>query len=245
MKIRLELIEVLKDIILTISFLSRIPTGRLKIDFSREGIRRMPAYFPLVGYLPGFIYFLTAGFSDSIPIKILGVAIAFYLFDLFHFDGLLDMLDGFLNQSSKERRLQIMSKGDVGPFAVFYGTLYVIAFYETFKILSPIDYLYGSAFGRYAIVILTLLSKPAKEEGLGALLFPPEKSNILKASLFLLPLLILSPLKFSISLAIAILSAYAIKNLSEAKIGGITGDVMGGTCLIAQVIILLSLSVFS
>lgn len=241
---RLEPMEALKDIILTLSFLSRIPIGKIKMDFSHERIRKTPAYFTLVGYLPGFIYFLTAIFRDSIPIKILGLSISFYLFDLFHFDGLLDTLDGFLNQSSKERRLQIMSRGNVGPFAVFYGILYVIAFYETFQILEPIDYLYGSVFGRYAMVILIFSSKPAKEEGLGALLFPTERSNLLKASLFPLPLLILSPIKFSISFAIAILLAYTIKKLSETKIDGITGDVMGGTCLIAQIIILLSLSTF-
>lgn len=223
----------------TLSFISRLPIdlGHLR-DFDLR-VKRIPCYFALVGYLPGFIYFLTAVFGENFVFRIFGIAIGFYLFDLFHFDGLLDMFDGFLNQSDKDKRLQIMSRGDVGPFAVFYGTLYVIAFYNTFSCLDPIDFVYASVFARYSMTILIRISKPAKSTGLGAVLFPSCKFCLLVGILFSAPLLCLSLLKYFVSLSISLLTAVLIKVISEKKIDGVTGDVIGGTSMLSQLFILL------
>ncbi|MFN4190410.1 MAG: adenosylcobinamide-GDP ribazoletransferase [Pseudothermotoga sp.] len=229
----------LKDLLITLSFISRLPINLSQIeDFDRR-IKRIPCYFTLVGYLPGLIYFVTGTFSENLTFRIFGIAVGFYLFDLFHFDGLLDMFDGFLNQSDKEKRLQIMAKGDVGPFAVFYGTLYVIAFYNTFSILDPIDFAYASVFARYSMTILLKISKPAKSTGLGALLFPPCKLCPLIGILFSTPFLLFSRLKYLVSLFICLLTAFLVKLISERKIDGVTGDVIGGTAMLTQLFILL------
>ncbi len=229
----------IKDLLVTLSFISRIPiTYRYSKDFDLR-VKRISCYFTLVGYFPGLIYFFTTVLSKNMALRTLGIAVGFYLFDLFHFDGLLDMLDGFLNQSDKDRRLEIMAKGNVGPFAVFYGTLYVIAFYNTFSILDPIDFVYASVFARYSMTILLKISKPAKSTGLGAILFPPCKLCPLIGILFSTPFLFFSWLKYLISLFICLLTAFLVKLVSERKIDGVTGDVMGAAAMLTQLFILL------
>ncbi|MFN3327613.1 MAG: adenosylcobinamide-GDP ribazoletransferase, partial [Fervidobacterium pennivorans] len=133
--------EALTDFLLTLSFISRLPVKIKNIDEWEKRIKRIPVYFPVIGYIPGTIYSIGVLFAHSLSnYKLLfifgAMAIGYYFFDLFHFDGLLDMFDGFLNQSNKERRLEIMSKGNVGPFAVFYGMLYILLFYQLMSTLN-------------------------------------------------------------------------------------------------------------
>ncbi|AMW33261.1 cobalamin-5'-phosphate synthase [Fervidobacterium changbaicum] len=244
-----KLYDFVSDLALSLSFISRIPVKIKNLDSWEARIKRVPIYFPAVGYIPGLIYglgnFLSKQFSDfKLPILFLSTALGFYFFDLFHFDGLLDMLDGFLNQSNKERRLEIMSKGNVGPFAVFYGTLYVILFYELLPTLNWYHFIFASVFGRYAMDVLLVFSKPAKSTGLGAVLFPYEKFYTLYASMFLTPLIFTNYIAFLVSFSLSWLVGFAVSKISEKKIGGITGDVLGGTCLIAQMVVLLAGYVF-
>jgi len=241
--------EVLTDFLLTLSFISRLPVKIKNIDEWEKRIKRIPVYFPVIGYIPGTIYsigvLLAHSLSNCKLLFIFGaMAIGYYFFDLFHFDGLLDMFDGFLNQSNKERRLEIMSKGNVGPFAVFYGMLYILLFYQLMSTLNWQAFLFASVFGRYEMALLLTFSKPAKPNGLGAILFPYNKRYTAYSMIFLIPLLFISPLMFFTSFALTITTAYLISRVSEIKIGGITGDVLGGSCLISQMVVLLAFYIF-
>ncbi len=238
------MVNVLEEIALAFSFLSRLPIQFGNVNDWEAKVKKMPAYFPLVGYIPGFIYYfgslLQSKYQEfNVLISMLFISLGFYFFDLFHFDGLLDMFDGFLNQSSKERKLEIMSKGNVGPFAVFYGTLYVIVFWELFKRSSPIVFLFGSVFGRYTMDVVMLFSKPAKPTGLGALFFPFNKALTLYATITTLPLLFFSVKLYMLSLVISWIVGIIIALISKKLIDGVTGDVLGGSCLIGQVVIIL------
>ncbi|MGC8902377.1 MAG: adenosylcobinamide-GDP ribazoletransferase [Fervidobacterium sp.] len=242
-KIQKNVQDNIVDILLTFSFISRLPIKLKDLPDWKERTKKIPAYFPLVGYVPGFIYalgsFLTLRLGIIAPV--LSLIFGFYYFDLFHFDGLLDTLDGFLNQSSKEKRLEIMSKGNVGPFAVFYGVLYVIIFWELFNQIPFYYLLFGSVFGRYAMDVVLLFSKPAKSQGLGAILFPFEKSLLIPATVLTTPLAFLGIKEYITSLTLSWITGFIISKISERQIGGITGDVLGGSCLLTQLAILLTI----
>ncbi len=243
----MRMVNLLEEIALAFSFLSRLPIQLGNIKDWEVKVKKMPAYFPIVGYAPGFMYYVGSLLQSKYPnlsvlISLSFVSLGFYFFDLFHFDGLLDMFDGFLNQSSKERRLEIMSKGNVGPFAVFYGTLYVIVFWELFKRSNPIVFLFGSVFGRYTMDVVMLFSKPAKPTGLGALFFPFNKILVFYAMITTLPLVLLGVKLYTLSLIISWIVGIIIALISKKKIDGVTGDVLGGSCLIGQMITILSLA---
>ena len=162
------------------------------------------------------------------------ICITFYLFNLFHFDGLLDTLDGFLNQSGRERRLEIMSRGDVGPFALFFGTLYVLALYSVLLDAKISQILVACVVSRFSMNLLLGLSRPAKEGGLGAALYPYRWCRAFIASAYLLPLLILRPVFVLTGFILSGLIAMVLSRISERKIGGITGDVLGASCLLSE-----------
>ncbi|MFN3691842.1 MAG: adenosylcobinamide-GDP ribazoletransferase [Fervidobacterium sp.] len=236
--------EFMEDFLLTLTFLSRIPINLNSETFER--IRNMPTYFPLIGYIPGTIYYfgsyLASKNIESTFSAFFTMVLGFYLFDLFHFDGLLDMFDGFLNQSTKERRLEIMSKGNVGPFAVFYGTLYVIAFWELLNISRPVYFLFASVFGRYTMVVVLHFSRPAKKEGLGAMLYPHSQRILFNALVATFPLFFFKPYVYVLALIGSMLIGIVLSYISEKKIGGVTGDVIGGSCLLSQLFILFILN---
>ncbi|ODN30525.1 adenosylcobinamide-GDP ribazoletransferase [Fervidobacterium thailandense] len=229
----------------TLSLLTRLP---INVNFGEdweERFKKSPRFFTLVGYLPGALYASTrwtagnVGSKWGFVITVAGLSLGFYFFDLFHFDGLLDMFDGFLNQSSKERRLEIMSKGNVGPFAVFYGTLFILVFFELFRTVGPTVLIFSSVFGRLTMNWVLVLSKPAKQTGLGAMLFPTDKLGPLISGMFTLPLMFLNRSLFVYLFAISICVGVLVSIVSRMKIGGVTGDVLGGSCLIGQLCVLL------
>ncbi|MEN3041708.1 MAG: adenosylcobinamide-GDP ribazoletransferase [Fervidobacterium sp.] len=232
-----------EEIMLTLSFLTRIPIKIPHLNDWEIRIKNIPIYFPLIGYLPGLIYYTGAMLYRKymhfgLLIQMLTISFGFYMFDLFHFDGLLDMFDGLLNQSNKEKRLEIMSKGNVGPFAVFYGTLYVLTFWELFKQIDPASFIFGSVFGRYTMDVVMFFSKPAKQTGLGALLYPFKKITILVSLFFTLPLFLTNVELYMISLTTAFIIGITISFVSLSLVGGITGDILGGSCLIGEMVIL-------
>lgn len=224
--------KLIDEIRLTISFLSRIPLG------GKGEIGRISIHFPIVGYLCAGSYigvrYLFGPVSPRIAV-LASMAVTFYLFNLFHFDGLLDTLDGFLNQSDRERRLEIMSRGDVGPFALFFGTIYVLALYTVLLKVRAFQILVACVISRFSMNLLLGLSRPAKGEGLGAALYPYRWRRAFISSAYLIPLLILYPSFVLAGFVLSGLLALILSRISESKIGGITGDVLGAFCLLSEV----------
>ncbi|ACR79179.1 MULTISPECIES: adenosylcobinamide-GDP ribazoletransferase [Kosmotoga] len=226
------------DMKLAIAFLSRVP---VPLKQNKGNLKKICAYFTFVGYLAGVFYFSMKLISENFLWTLLSVALGFYLFDLFHFDGLLDTLDGFFYQGTKERRFEIMSKGDIGPFAFFYAALYIVAYLYAFLHVDPIDLIYVAVLGRFSMNILLHFGKPAKNTGLGKLLHPYEKKHTLISLVFTIPL-VYFPLNYIISLSIALLLGSSMHFITNRKIEGYTGDVLGATCMFSQLSIMVALS---
>ncbi len=236
-----RIINEIKIMLLSLSFISRIPVKLpSKMAVTDRDIKSCVRCFSLIGYIPGLIFAL-GRMTHHTMFYLISIAVSFWLFDLFHFDGFLDTFDGFFNQGTKEKRLEIMSRGNVGPFAVFFGMLYMIAFWEMFKITLPMELLYASVFGRLSMTTLLHISHPSKEEGLGAFLYPTSKINLLISFLCTTPLLFFRPHYFVVAAVVSQLTALYMKYISEKKIGGITGDVLGATSLLGQMFVLVGL----
>ncbi len=217
-----------------ISFLSRI---RIDGDEEISKISKVPMYFSLVGYLPGAFYFL---FKILIPTfwgSILAMTIGFYFFDLFHFDGFLDSMDGFLSQKMPSKKMEIMSKGDVGPSALLYGMLFVIAYVTLFWKTKAVAMFYMAVFGRITMNFLLNFSKPAKKSGLGNVFYPYDHMNTFFSLAFTLPLIV-HPKMFFISLISSLVVATTCALVSNVEINGYTGDVIGCANMISQLLIL-------
>ena len=234
--------KILNEIGLSFSFLTRIPVRV-------SGKVGDPAFFVLVGYAVGLAYLALLRLAQVVHLPgllsiIIVMAVVYYFFELFHFDGLLDTFDGFLCQKEKNERIEIMKKGNIGPFALFYGVLFILVHLYLINQLAsrPILIFAAALISRWSMVLLLAISSPAKNEGLAASFYSFSFRSFLWASIFLLPVTILMP----VSAAVALVSATAVTlivNLAARKIlSGVTGDILGATCLFIEVCSLFFLS---
>ena len=224
----------LDELRLAFSFLSRLPFG------GKGTVKHIARYFTLVGYVAGLLYWAGRRFVPGDLGAVLTIITGFYLFDLFHFDGLLDTFDGFLNQAGREKCLEIMSKGDTGPFAVFLSFFYCLAFYLAFRSSEPTSLLFMSVCGRFAMNVLLAMTQPAKPGGLGALMSPYEHSATVVSVVLAAPLVFIDPLHWAVSMGMAVLTGVLMSIAARRKIGGYTGDVLGAACLLSQLFVLIA-----
>ncbi len=230
-------------------------------DFAalKREIAASTAYFPLVGATQGlllvicwklFSFALPHGVSAGLLVAVL--ALTNYGF---HLDGLADTIDGLAGGGTKEERLRIMRKGDIGPMGVIAIVLVLIV---KFAALSAVlggmggrtDLLsLGAAviflfpvMGRFAIVPMACWSRYARDgEGLGSALSGNAPKNLAVAlvTVLVFSILLLGPVAI---LFVAILMAvvyFAVLYFNK-KVGGVTGDIFGFQSELSEVIFLVS-----
>ncbi len=248
--------KMLNQIRTTFFLVSRFRLSRKEYepDYSRIGF-----FLPFVGVAAGVLLFgLFYGGSKILPDPFITVLIVlcvqYFLFNLFHFDGLLDTADALSRYADREKRLSILKDVHVGAFALFAGTVYLAAklyfltksavYFHIFDLppLSKIAviYLFFSypASGRGAAALVPVFLKSARKEGLGALLadYPSASaflgvflSHCVTGVLVLLAFVSSSgiPLVLLISLAGCLVALLITWGLYSRKVGGFTGDTLG------------------
>ncbi len=233
--------------------LSRIPGKKhYNPDFSLFGF-----FLPLIGILVSLI--VAGTFSILSPLLhgvfTLGAAILFIqylLFNLFHFDGLLDSADALFYNTSKEKRLTILRDVNAGSYALFTGVLYIflklhylISGTEFLLAVKPLDPIVMAVLfsyplsGRIAAGIVPIILKPARKEGMGSLLSKYRFLPFLFGTGIALCLSLgfvyfrifshrgeISPFVFLPFLG-AVLSGLIVSLLYKKLVGGFTGDALG------------------
>jgi adenosylcobinamide-GDP ribazoletransferase len=232
----------------------RLSRREFRPDYSGVGF-----FLPFVGVAVGVLLFgLYYGGSRILPDPFITVLIVigfqYFLFNLFHFDGLLDTADALSCYAGREKRLAILKDVHVGAFALFAGAVYIAAklylitksavYFHIFDLppLSKIAviYLFFSypASGRGAAALVPVFLRPARKEGLGALLaeYPAAPaflgvfvSHCVTGLLIVLAFVFSAgiPLVLLISLAGCLLALLITYGLYSRKVGGFTGDTLG------------------
>jgi adenosylcobinamide-GDP ribazoletransferase len=232
---------VLNDFFLALGTLTRIRVPEIKkINYQKSTV-----YFPVVGFVAAGILFSSdlffkTIFTSSIS-KTLALIIYYLLFGFFHFDGLLDCIDGFFpSHKTREERLRIMKDSNTGAFALLFGVIFLLL--EVLCLMNSGDYwYYFPVFGRFTPIFLLSFSKPASDKGLGKLYFPYSIKYLLYSFVFFIPMLFVS-LKIAFWIIFVLFLAIIISNISKRKINGITGDVIGFSIMISEVCYLLYLN---
>ncbi len=94
-------------------------------------------------------------------------------FNLFHLVGLADSADAGLALASPERRLEILKDPRVGTYGLFAAFLVLAARAAALAGIGgrpgfAVTFLAAPVAGRFAAVLVPLIAKPARAEGLGA-----------------------------------------------------------------------------
>jgi adenosylcobinamide-GDP ribazoletransferase len=237
----------------SLRFYSRLPVPNLPFEQDAHGAPDLAKAFwsvPLVGAVLGAcgagIGFLAL--MIGLP-PLLSAALAITALVIvtgcFHEDGLADSADGLWGGMTIERRLEIMRDSRIGTYG---GAALVLSLILRVSALSELVKLQGTsalllligigAISRVFSLVLGFMSRPARQDGVliatsGAM----HRASILIGLVlggvsFILALHAGRRSDFSDGLVLIALAALIVvlsAKLAKAKLGGVTGDILGAT----------------
>ena len=165
-----------------------------------------------------------------------------------HLDGLADVCDGLAARGNRERFLAVMKDsnvGAVGAVALVLGLL--LKWQALMAVPAGITWqalLLFPALGRCAQVMAMAGAKHARQDGLGAAFIQGMTTRhlIVALSITVATCLTLLPVKGMIALTAVFAITLVIKGYFQNRLGGLTGDIVGCICELAEIVALIILS---
>ena len=239
----------MKNFILMVQFLTRIPIN-VNLDVKEEDFRKGVIYFPLVGLIVGLINALTYVVIARLLSSTLAV-VAVSLMNIlitgaFHLDGIADTCDGIFSARKKDRMLEIMKDSQIGTngaVAIFFDlALRIVMLYTINEAHVVKAIIVSSIIARTITVVLMRYSVYARPDGgLGNLFIG--KISRWNVIITLVIGSLLSTLIFGyevlIILAVTVLFGMLFKNYITSKINGMTGDTLGASNELCEILVLL------
>ncbi len=259
----------LKHFLLALQFFTRIPiTGRLAVwvGYSPTMLRAASVYFPLVGSVVGIFSALVLWLAlavlppsalGALMAAILATAASVWLTGGFHEDGLADTADALGGYVAAEKALEIMKDSRIGSYGSLtlilvlglkIATLALLA--QQSPLLAAVALLWAHTLSRLSPLLLMFSlahvgdlarskSKPLADaispvQLAAALIWP---TLIGAAALWLIPTgaWVLAALSM-------LLSTWHLRAWFAARIGGFTGDTLGCTQQISELLAYLALA---
>ena len=232
--------------------LTCLPAGKNFVPSEAE-IRRSPFWFPLIGLAVGLVLAgIGLGIGRIFP-PLLGAAFLTLLSELptraFHLDGLADTADGFLSSRPRERILEIMHDSHIGTMGVLAIAGWGLIKFAVFAVLPvrlvPAALLLMSLNGRCVMVYHLTFCRYAREDGLGKLVFenPPGAAMICSILCSAGMTYAVFPRPDHLILPGVMLIFGGVWSLyCRIKIGGGTGDTLGASEEISEILTLLVLT---
>ncbi|MCZ2102170.1 MAG: adenosylcobinamide-GDP ribazoletransferase [Chitinophagales bacterium] len=244
----------LKVFFTALLFYTRIPCPSWA-DHSQENLNKATRYFPFIGWIVGTGAAVVFGLSSLIfPVSIsvvLAMITGVLMTGAFHEDGFADTCDGFGGGWTKEKILDIMKDSRSGAYGVIGSILLLLLKFSTLVELGKSDIWFcistiilANTLSRFAAVFVTFTEKYVREDELSKAKPIAKKlstSDFIISSLWLIPafLLFKNPMYLLVLIPVFLMTIY-LKRYFKKWIGGYTGDCLGATQQINEVVILLS-----
>ena len=242
----------LTDALVAVQFLTVAP-ALLRRSITPLELGKSVAHFPLVGLLIGLLLFGLHRLLEAVFPAGVGAAILLGVWLLcsgaLHFDGFVDAVDGLLDGRTTEDRLRILRDERVGAFAVAAGgTLLLLKFGALGAVgAKPAALIAAPLLGRWVMSAAIALYPYARAAGLGRAM--KENSGwqqfAIASALTTAALAALAPLAGIAATAAAVvvvgLAAWLLIRFTLGRIPGLTGDIYGALCEVAETLCLLTL----
>lgn len=241
-------------------FYTRIPCPK-NITHNPDYLNKATRYFPFIGWIVGSISFLAfyifSLFLSTETAVIFAIIISVLTTGAFHEDGFADVCDGFGGGWTKEKILMIMKDSAIGA----YGAIgLVLLFLAKFKLLSESILLFTNnillifllfisahSLSRLAAISIVFTHQYSRDDA-SSKSKPIAKNHSWKeifGSFFfgLIPLFALTYFNYKVLLAIipVFITRYFLAGYFQKWIDGYTGDCLGATQQVCEVIYYLSI----
>ena len=234
---------------IALGFLTILPVSR-SLEVTPERLGRSMALFPAAGLLLGLILVvLNSLLGALIPRAVLDcllLLIMIVMTGALHLDGIADLLDGLAGGKDREGILRIMKDSRVGAMGVVGLVMllllkYLCLFNLPLEIKSA-GLIFMPAAGRWVQVVLAASCRYLRgSEGTGAVFaeYAGERELLIASGSLIVVALILFGLPgifliFLLGIAVMVLIKYF-----EIRLGGVTGDVLGASSEVIEVLSLL------
>ena len=233
-------------------FLTRLPLP-FNAPLTPELFGRALGWFPLIGIAlglsAGIIFGILGGFGiPPLVCAALIVALLVLVTGGLHEDGLADTADGFGGGHTREAKLEIMRDSRVGSYGVLALVLSVglrvaaiAALPSTWAAIKVL--VVAGAMSRAAMVAQSHWQQPARTDGLSATLGgPAQGATVLALALALGIGLVLIGSKVFMVMAVVAVATWGMIKLADHQVGGQTGDLLGATQQITEILVLILLA---
>jgi adenosylcobinamide-GDP ribazoletransferase len=243
------------DLAVALVLLTRLPVPALPQAYFKRQAHAVWA-FPIAGVAIGICAAIVGSFALwlGLPIAIcagliLGVQIV--ISGAMHEDGLADCADGFWGGFDPTRRLEIMKDSAIGTYGVLALVLSIglrwSALISVIPILGVTPVIAIAALSRAPMGVVMSALPNARGTGLSSSVgTPPALSALFGCGVALIVSALMLGFAETILLALiltAAASGFAL--LAKLKVGGQTGDVLGATQQVCEVVALLTLASIS
>lgn len=240
----------IRDAQLALSLLTLVPTPA---RWPEDGRTQVAGWFPVVGGLLGVAAYGAVKFAAMTGIlgrapyvaAALVVSLWAVLTRLLHWDGLADVADGYWGSHDRTRRLEIMADSHTGAFgttAVALAAVIEVAALGSFLATHQSPILVVPILARFAATAASWLGRPARQGGLGRSVMGRPSALALLISGLALALAFVTMWRGYGLLGMALggvglLLALGVPHVLALRFGGVTGDVMGASVLITEVLL--------
>lgn len=244
-------VGIVRPLVIAWQFLTAVPLSRHHHDPAPSELAASMAWYPAVGLLVGGVLALTAWLLSGVVARVVLDALLIVLLVAvtrgLHQDGLADTLDGWAGGRTPTERLAIMRDGRIGAIGATGLILALGLRYAGLATLPELDrlpiLLCMPAVGRWAMVVGAVAVPYARAEGGLAESFLQNLTtrHVLIATLWVATALAfaMGPVGAVVSLSVTVLVARAVSAHSRCLCGGVTGDTLGATNEVAEVLFLI------
>jgi adenosylcobinamide-GDP ribazoletransferase len=234
------------DYFLAQSFLSRLPIPK-NIDYQPERLGYISLYYPIVGAVIGSILAIIASLLtavDPLLVAVLLTSIWAIITGALHLDGLADSADAWLGGHGDQQRIfEIMKDPILGTAGVVSLVLILLLKVISLSLLlqshAYFDIILIVVTARFAAVALLYLLPAAQQQGLAY----QAKSALPRITpYYLLAVTLILAVLAPMSLLLIAIVVYLLRRLMLQSISGMTGDTLGASIEILEVVGLLVVS---
>lgn len=240
----------LMDIAVALVLLTRLPLPALPdAAFTRQA--RATWAFPLAGLAVGTIAAITGWGALALGLPAAAAAgliltVQIIVTGAMHEDGLADTFDGLWGGWSRERRLIIMKDSAIGTYGVLALVLSLGLRWVALSALIPLGFgvvVAAAVLSRGVLPIIMATLPPARDTGLSHSVGAPDRKAAVIALGLGAGLAVLAAGSWIIlPMAVAYAAVFGLTQIARVKIGGQTGDILGASQQIAEIVVLLALA---